>query len=117
MVKRLIACIIALAGVTAAHAQLTGPSLIAVPPAQYGLTITSATHLTIPGGATAADVTAIGGTANYTIDGQTTPTGSVGDALAVGVHLYLNGPAMLRVFQAIQTTGGVTLNVKYFKTN
>jgi hypothetical protein len=85
-------------------------------PAQYGVSVSSATALTVPSGARYAVVCAEGATVRYTTSG-TTPTSSVGIPLlatstsAPCVSLY--GPAILAAFQAIGS--GATIDVEYFQ--
>jgi hypothetical protein len=92
----------------------SGPSGYApVSPGQYNLAITSSTALTVPSSATYAVVCAATANANYTTDGTTTPTASVGMALPVGACVPLSGTAVLADFLAISAAG--TLNVSYYK--
>lgn len=84
-------------------------------PMQAGLAITISTPLTIPATATYAVVCASGANVNYTTDGQTTPTSSVGMPLVSGQCVSLVGPLVLSGFRAIQQTATAVLNVSYFK--
>lgn len=82
-------------------------------PDQHNLAITSATTLTIPTGALFAEICAKTASVNYTWDGATTPTSSIGFTLAVGACVWLQGSTMLSNFKAISATG--TLDVGYAK--
>lgn len=82
-------------------------------PGQHNLTISSATALTVPNGARYATVCARTAAANYTTDGTTAPTSSVGMALAAGSCVALSGPAVLAAFRAISATG--TLDAEFFQ--
>ncbi len=83
-----------------------------LPPGQHGLSLSSATKLTVPAGASYAVVQANGGAVKYTTDGATTPTTSLGMTFASGATIYLSGPLMLANFQAIASAA--TLDVEYF---
>jgi hypothetical protein len=86
-------------------------------PDQHGLAITSSTALTVPAGSTYAVVCAKGGGANYTTDGATTPTGSVGTALAQNNCSAFPGAQTLSNLRFIQQTGSTTtLDVNYWNT-
>lgn len=79
---------------------------------QYGVGLTSATSLTVPTGATIAQICVAGGTANYRDDG-TAPTASVGIPWGAGCAAY-GGP--LATVQFINQTGSTaTLSVSYYK--
>lgn len=83
--------------------------------AQYGLTVATAVALTVPAGATLAQITVEGGTVRYTSDGATTPTASVGmGPFVVGSYLQLNISPLSNV-KFIQSSGTATLDVEYFK--
>ncbi len=83
---------------------------------QFGLAITSSTALTVPTGATYAVVCARGGNADWTTDGTTTPTGTVGTQLLQNSCVGLLGATTLANFRAIQQTGSTTtLDVQYWK--
>lgn len=84
-------------------------------PGQYGLAITTATALTIPTGALQAVVCASGNSVNYTYDGTTTPTSSVGMPLASGQCIQFSGATVLSNLKFIQTAATATLNVSYTK--
>jgi hypothetical protein len=92
----------------------TEPSMLT--PGQHNVTIVTATALTIPAGATAANVCAKGtGSANYTLDGTTTPTATVGTALSAGACVPLAG-TMVANFLAINSSGStITLDSEYYK--
>lgn len=85
-------------------------------PGQHNVAITTSTALTIPTGATGANVCAKGtGSANFTLDGTTTPTATVGTALLAGLCVPLGG-TMVANFLAINSSGStITLDVEYFK--
>ena len=94
------------------------PSVPTTPasPGQFGLAITSSTALTVPSLSTYAVICARGGNANWTIDGTTTPTGTVGTQLLQNQCVGLLGATTLSNFRAIQQTGNTaTLDVEYWK--
>lgn len=80
--------------------------------AQYNLAITSSTALTVPGTATYATVCAKTAALNYTTDGATTPTSTVGTPLQALACVGISGAAVLTNFRAISATG--TLTVEFF---
>lgn len=80
--------------------------------AQYNLAITSSTALTVPGTATYATVCAKTAAVNYTTDGATTPTSTVGTPLQALACVGISGAAVLTNFRAISATG--TLTVEFF---
>jgi hypothetical protein len=82
-------------------------------PGQHNLAITTAKGLTVPAGAAYATVCAHTASVNYTTDGVTTPTASVGMALAAGACVSLSGPKVLANFLAILSTG--TLDAEFFQ--
>ena len=82
-------------------------------PGQHGLAPTSAAKLTVPTGAVYATVCASTATVEYTTDGTTTPTGSVGMPLASGSCVALVGSLVINNFNAFSSTG--TLDIEYFK--
>ncbi len=85
-------------------------------PGQYGVSIATATGLTIPAGARYVNVCADGQPMRYTTDGQTTPTaGGTGVYVANGSCVLLEGPKVIANFKAITTTAGGTLDAEYFK--
>lgn len=84
-------------------------------PDQHNLAITTSTALTIPTGALFASVCAKGNSVNYTFDGTTTPTVSIGNPLAQGQCIFLSGPTVLAKFRAIQQAATATLDVAYTK--
>lgn len=87
-------------------------------PDQHGLTVVASTALTVPTGSTYAVVCSKGGSANYTTDGATTPTGTVGTALAQGACIGFAGVATLSNLRFIQQSGNTsTLDVNYWITN
>ncbi|MBV8614422.1 MAG: hypothetical protein JOY66_11730 [Acetobacteraceae bacterium] len=83
-----------------------------LPPGQHNVAITSATPLMVPTGARYATICAKGSALEYTTDG-TTPTASLGMALAAGACVALSGPAVLANFRAISATG--TLDAEFFQ--
>jgi hypothetical protein len=82
--------------------------------AQHGLSTNAAVGLTIPPtlNAVYATICARGSSVNYTTDGVTVPTATVGTPLGVGSCVGLPGP-LLSTFSAFGT--GATLDVEYFK--
>jgi len=84
-------------------------------PGQYGLAVTSSTGLTIPTGALQAQVCASGNNVNYTWDGTTTPTASVGQPLLQNQCIQFSGATLLANLKFIQTASTATLNVGYTK--
>lgn len=81
---------------------------------QHNVAITSATALpTVPPGTLYATVCAKTAAVNYTLDGLTTPTSSVGFTLALGACVGLAGPALIANSLWISATG--TLDVGYYK--
>ena len=99
----------------------TNPSYVApypftpLTPGQHNLAITTATALTVPTGATYATICASGANVNYTTDGTTTPTASVGQPLLLGQCEAFSGATVLANFKAIQQSATATLNIEYFK--
>lgn len=84
-------------------------------PDQHGLAITSSTALTVPSGASQAVVCVSGSNVNYTYDGTTTPTATVGMPLLVAQCILFTGPTMLSNLRFIQQTATATLDVAYSK--
>ena len=82
-------------------------------PEQHNLTVTSATGLAVPTGTTYAIVQAKTASVNYTLDGVTTPSGTVGITLAAGSAVSLSGAKLIANFQAFSATG--TLDVQFFR--
>jgi hypothetical protein len=96
------------------------PGVVALPypyvplsPGQHNLAPTSATALTVPGGARFATVCASTATVRYTTDGTTAPTSTVGMPLAAASCVALSGAAVLANFKAFSSSG--TLDVEYFQ--
>lgn len=87
----------------------------ALSPMQAGLAVVGSTALTVPSGATYAVVCARTQNVNYTTDGTTTPTASVGMQLIQNQCVSLSGATVLANFRAIQQTATATLDVSYFK--
>ena len=82
-------------------------------PGQHGLAPAPASGLTIPAGARYATICAAAANVEYTTDGATTPTASLGMTLFAGACVALSGPAVLANFRAFSAAG--TLDVEYFK--
>lgn len=82
---------------------------------QHNLAITTSTALTVPATATFAEVCARGNNVNFTTDGTTTPTSSVGMPLAIGQCQFFSGATVLANFRAIQAAATATLDAEYFK--
>lgn len=82
-------------------------------PGQHGLSLGTATSLTVPSGALYATVCASTATVYYTTDGTTTPSNGVGQPLASGVCVALSGPLVIGNFKAFSNTG--TIDVEYFR--
>ena len=82
-------------------------------PEQHALPITSATGLTVPAGTTYAIVQAKTAAVQYTLDGATTPTSTIGFTLAVGSTLSISGASLIANFKAISATG--TLDAGFYK--
>ena len=80
--------------------------------AQHGLAVSSATSLSIPTAASYATICARAAAVNYTTDGVTAPTASVGTPIAAGNCVGLPG-TLLPTFSALGS--GATLDVEYFK--
>lgn len=110
--------------VTAAAAQMIpgGPSQAAstppysftpVAPGQHNVALATAAGLSVPLGATYAVVQAKGASVEYTCDGMTTPTATVGTMLQSGSAVALQGPIVLANFRAYSAHG--TIDVEYFK--
>ncbi len=76
---------------------------------QNNVAIAGATQLTIPATATYCTVQAIGGAAQYTLDG-TVPSAGNGQQLTQGAVLPLYGPAM-----AALKIIGTSMSVVYFR--
>lgn len=87
-----------------------------VSPMQPNLPVASVTGLTLPpGGANYAIVCASGANVNYSTDGTTIPSVTVGMPLYATQCLPLLGANVLANFKAIQQSATATLNVSYFK--
>ncbi len=93
----------------------TPGALIPVAGTQSALAVTAAAALTIPAGANYAAVTAIGGAVNYSLNGDFTPTATVGAPLAEGQQILIKGYATMAEAKFIAATGSTaTLFVQYF---
>lgn len=127
-IRRLFLVAWLMAAMPAAHAQTyhdtngtTVPATVVLPypytplgPAQYALAISSSTALTVPTGARFANVCAATANVNYTTDGKTTPTSSVGETIYYQTAcIQLSGPLVLANFRAISASG--TISVEYFQ--
>ena len=84
-------------------------------PGQFNLGIVASTALTIPTGALQAVVCVSGANANYTYDGTTTPTNSVGMPLLQNQCIQFSGAVELANIRFIQQSATATLNVSYTK--
>lgn len=74
--------------------------------------LSAATALTVPTGATTAVITVEAQAVRYRDDG-TVPTASVGMPVAVGGTLTYTGP--LSKIKFIEQTSGATVNISYYK--
>lgn len=81
---------------------------------QYGITIASATTLTVPSNANYAVVCVESANARYTADG-TTPTATVGMPLLQNQCVSLQSNTTLQRFQIIQQTAGATIDASYYR--
>lgn len=81
---------------------------------QYGLTVASATSLTVPAGAEIAEICVETAAVRYRDDGIA-PTSSVGIPAASGACFQYGGP--LNKIQFITQTSGSTIDVSYYKTS
>lgn len=79
---------------------------------QFGLAVGTATTLTVPSGATCAEITLNGAAARRTSDG-TAPTTTVGTLIGSGSQWQDCGPLSSYKFTAV--SGSPTLDVEYFK--
>jgi hypothetical protein len=93
------------------------PSVPTTPasPGQFGLGVVTSTALTVPTGATYAVVCARTQNVDWTTDGTTAPTASVGTQLLVNSCVGLLGATTLANFRAIQQAATATLDVQYWK--
>lgn len=82
-------------------------------PEQHNIPIASATGLTVPAGTTYAIVQAKTAAVQYTLDGATTPTSTIGFTLAVGPTLSISGASLIANFKAISATG--TIDAGFYK--
>lgn len=94
---------------------VTSGGITPLTPMQAGLTIASSTALTLPSGATYAVICARSQNVNYTTDGTTTPTASVGMQLLQNQCVGIQGATTLGNFRAIQQAPTATLDISYFK--
>ena len=81
-------------------------------PSQMALSVTSATSLTPPAGATTAQICAENAGVRYRDDGAA-PTASLGVPVAAGVCFQYAGP--LGSVQFIAQSGSPTIDVSYYK--
>lgn len=79
---------------------------------QYGLTVATATSLTVPAGASVAIITVEGQAVRVRQDG-TAPTATVGMPIWANSTMIFNGP--LANLQFIQTSATATLDVDYYR--
>lgn len=117
MIRILFLCLALVALATPVRAvELTVPfPRTVVAGAQYGLAVASSTGLTVPPGATVAQVTVEGTSIRYTTDGATTPTATVGmGPFPAGTTLLFNITA-LAALRIIQTSASATIDVEYFQ--
>ena len=86
-----------------------------VTPAQFGLSVTSATvvTLTVPDGAMCAEIYVRTAPVVYTRDG-TAPTATLGTQADLGDVIMLNSRAELDDFKCIAVSTTLTLDVEYF---
>ena len=91
-------------------------SLVSAGAAQFGLSVLStgpATALTVPAGATSAQITVSGANIRYSDDGTTAPTTSVGMPVYQASSWFYSGPLSALRFYA--QSGTATLDVLYYK--
>jgi hypothetical protein len=105
------------------HADKLGTVISAVAPiylynsagvGQYALSVSSPTSLTVPSGATMAQICVETAAVRYRDDG-TAPTSSVGVPVGAGTCFSYAGP--LTVIQFIAQAGSPTIDVSYYKEN
>lgn len=84
-------------------------------PDQHNLGIVTSTALTVPATALQAVVCAAGNNVNYTYDGTTAPTITVGMPLATGQCIQFSGATVLSNLRFIQKAATATLDVSYTK--
>ena len=84
-------------------------------PSQNGVTVVSATALTVPTGATYAVVCVESQAVRWTWDGTTTPTASVGEPIPSGSCVAFSGASVLANLKFIQQTSAATIDVEYAK--
>ena len=87
---------------------------VSVGSSQMGLSVATATGLTVPVGATIAQICVEGAGVRYRDDGVA-PTASVGMPAAPGACFQYSGP--LSVVQFIAQSGSPTIDVLYYKAN
>lgn len=91
-------------------------SFTGVAGSQSALAVATSTALTVPGTATFAQVMAIGGSVNYSLESDLTPTATVGFVLTPGQPLWIQGATVATAARFIDATGSTgTLTVQYFK--
>lgn len=109
--KRLLATVAAIFVACAAQAQVTTPRASAGT-GQYALSVSSATSLTVPLGASTIYVCAETQAVRYRDDGVA-PTASTGIPIASGSCIWYSGP--LSAIQFIAQTGSPTIDVAYYR--
>ena len=97
----------------AGQVTITG-GYISAGPGQYGLTVSSATPLTVPAGSEIAEICVETAGVRYKDDGGV-PTSSSGIPVASGSCFQYGGP--LNKIQFIAQSGSPTLDVSYYKTS
>lgn len=117
MNRFIVSALIFLGFVSAAFAQATVTPVFPYNPmpstGQYGISITSVTTLTVPNGATMAEICVTATAANYTTTG-TVPTASAGGGVPVSGCFQLAGKASLSAFKVIGASGAI-MSVEYFR--
>jgi len=87
-------------------------SFISAGAGQYGLTVASATALTVPLGAQIAEICVETAGVRYRDDG-TAPTASIGIPVSAGTCFQYSGP--LTAIQFIAQSGSPTVDVAYYQ--
>ncbi len=105
------------------HIDRSGTVLTAVAPIylyvsagapQFGLSVSTATGLTAPAGATIATICVESASVRFRDDGAT-PTATIGAPVAAGSCFQYSGP--LGAIQFVAQSGSPTLDVLYYKAN
>jgi hypothetical protein len=92
----------------------TTPQYSSAGTGQYALNVNSATALTVPAGATLAEVCVESQAVRYRDDGVA-PTSASGIPVAAGSCYQYSGPTLLAAVQFIAQTAGATLDVSYYR--